>query len=88
MDKHDHILVETVEGNLSSGTRHLNGIYTQLFNRRNHSVAHIFQEGISFLDGVLDFGSIWERRGEARMEYMRFVQAGMKEASPWEEMKA
>jgi REP element-mobilizing transposase RayT len=32
-DNHYHLLVETPDGNLSKGMRHLNGIYTQLVNR-------------------------------------------------------
>jgi hypothetical protein len=29
MSNHYHIVVETVEGNLAQGMRHLNGVYTQ-----------------------------------------------------------
>jgi putative transposase len=43
MDNHYHLLVETVDGNLSLGMRHLNGVYTQAFNRRHHRVGHVFQ---------------------------------------------
>jgi len=43
MDNHYHFVVETVEGNLSKGMRHLNGVYTQYFNRRHNQVGHIFQ---------------------------------------------
>ena len=32
MDNHYHLLVETPEGNLSTGMRQLNGVYTQKFN--------------------------------------------------------
>ncbi len=35
--------METVEGNLSKGMRHLNGLYTQRLNRRHNRVGHIFQ---------------------------------------------
>ena len=38
MDNHYHLLVVTVDGNLSLGMRHLNGVYTQAFNRRHHQV--------------------------------------------------
>lgn len=34
MTNHYHLLVETVDGNLSRGMRQLNGLYTQRFNRR------------------------------------------------------
>ncbi|MGK5061001.1 transposase [Janthinobacterium sp. LB3P112] len=35
MSNHYHLLVETVEANLSQGMRQLNGVYTQHFNRRH-----------------------------------------------------
>jgi len=43
MENHYHLLVETREGNLSSGMRQLNGVYTQVFNRRHKRVGHLFQ---------------------------------------------
>jgi hypothetical protein len=43
MNNHYHIVIETPDGNLSKGMRQLNGVYTQLFNRRHHRVGHIFQ---------------------------------------------
>lgn len=43
MDNHYHIVVETVEGNLAQGMRHLNGVYTQIFNRTHKRVGHVFQ---------------------------------------------
>jgi putative transposase len=43
MDNHYHLLIETPEANLSMGMRHLNGVYTQSFNRKHHRVGHIFQ---------------------------------------------
>ena len=43
MENHYHLLVETREGNLSLGMRQLNGVYTQLFNRRHKRVGHLFQ---------------------------------------------
>jgi putative transposase len=43
MGNHYHLLVETVEANLAQGMRHLNGVYTQYFNRRHHLVGHLFQ---------------------------------------------
>ena len=41
MDNHYHLLVETLKGNLSRGMRHLNGVYTQSFNRRHNRVGHL-----------------------------------------------
>jgi len=43
MDNHYHIVVETIEGNLSKGMRQLNGVYTQKSNRRHQRVGHVFQ---------------------------------------------
>lgn len=43
MTNHYHLVVETVEVNLSAGMRQLNGVYTQTFNRRHHRVGHVFQ---------------------------------------------
>lgn len=43
MTNHYHLLVETVEGNLSVGMRHLNGVYTQAVNRKHRRVGHVFQ---------------------------------------------
>lgn len=43
MTNHYHLLVETVDGNLSMGMRQLNGQYTQRFNRRHSIVGHLFQ---------------------------------------------
>jgi len=43
MDNHYHLLIETPEGNLSMGMRHLNGVYTQSFNRQHQRVGHVFQ---------------------------------------------
>jgi hypothetical protein len=43
MDNHYHLLIETPEGNLSSGMRQINGVYTQAFNRLHRRVGHLFQ---------------------------------------------
>ena len=43
MSNHYHIVVETPEGNLSKGMRHLNGVYTQGVNRSHSRVGHVFQ---------------------------------------------
>ncbi len=43
MTNHYHLLIETVEGNLSRGMRQLNGVYSQEINRRHELVGHLFQ---------------------------------------------
>ena len=34
MPNHYHLLIQTLEGNISRAMRHINGVYTQRFNRR------------------------------------------------------
>lgn len=43
MSNHYHLLIETPRANLSRGMRHLNGVYTQSFNKRHTRAGHIFQ---------------------------------------------
>lgn len=43
MTNHYHLLLETPAGDLSRGMKHLNGVYTQRFNRRHDRVGHVFQ---------------------------------------------
>jgi putative transposase len=43
MTNHYHLLVETEHANLGRGMRHLNGTYTQAFNRAHSRVGHVFQ---------------------------------------------
>jgi len=43
MTNHYHLVVETVEGNLSKGMRQLNGVFTQTSNRRHNRMGHLFQ---------------------------------------------
>lgn len=43
MTNHYHLLVETLDANLSQGMRQLNGGYTQYVNRKHRRVGHLFQ---------------------------------------------
>jgi putative transposase len=43
LDNHYHLIVETLDPNLSLGMRQLNGVYTQSFNRTHQRVGHVFQ---------------------------------------------
>ena len=43
MENHYHLVIETPEGNLSKGMRHLNGVFTQATNRRHGRTGHLFQ---------------------------------------------
>lgn len=43
MGNHFHLVVHTRQANLSRLMRHVNGVYTQDFNRRHRVVGHLFQ---------------------------------------------
>jgi AraC-like DNA-binding protein len=43
MGNHYHLVLYTREANLSRLMRHINGVYTQAFNRRHGQVGHLFQ---------------------------------------------
>jgi len=43
MTNHYHLLIETPRPNLSRGMRHLNGVYTQWFNRKHSRFGHLVQ---------------------------------------------
>lgn len=43
MGNHYHLLLQTLESNLSAAMRHLNGVYTQRFNRRHQRCGHVLQ---------------------------------------------
>lgn len=43
MNNHYHLLIETPVPNLSDGMRHLNGVYSQRFNRKTVRVGHLMQ---------------------------------------------
>ena len=43
MPNHYHAVLETRRANLSRLMRHVNGVYTQRYNRRHDKVGHLFQ---------------------------------------------
>ncbi len=43
MSNHYHLVIETIDPTLSRGMRHINGVYTQTFNRRHRRQGHLFQ---------------------------------------------
>jgi putative transposase len=43
MGNHYHFVLHTRQANLSLLMRHINGVYTQSFNRRHGKVGHLFQ---------------------------------------------
>ena len=43
MSNHYHLLIKTLDPNLSQGMRQINGVYTQKFNFLHKTVGHVFQ---------------------------------------------
>ncbi|MGB1109435.1 MAG: REP-associated tyrosine transposase [Gammaproteobacteria bacterium] len=43
MTNHYHLVIETPDGNLAKGMRHLNGVFTQASNRKYSRSGHLFQ---------------------------------------------
>lgn len=43
MTNHYHLVIRTIDPNLSAGMRYLNGVYTQRSNLRHKRVGHVFQ---------------------------------------------
>ena len=80
MGNHYHIVIETVEGNLSQGMRQLNSLYSQHFNRRHERVGHVFQGR---------YKAILVQKGSYLLELARYialnpVRAGLvTEAGEW-----
>lgn len=64
MDNHYHLLIETPDPNISLGMRHLNGVYTQAFNRHHRRVGHLFQGR---------FTSILVEKGAHLLELCRYI---------------
>lgn len=87
MGNHYHLILETPEGNLSKVMRHLNGVYTQLFNYKHGKVGHLYQGR---------YKGILIERGEHLLEACRYVvlnpvRAGLcstPDAWPWSSYKA
>ncbi len=81
MDNHYHLLIETLDGNLSKGMHHLNGVYTQFFNRKWRRTGHIFQGR---------YKSILVQRDSHLLEVCRYVVLNpvrakmVKSADKWE----
>ncbi len=64
MSNHYHLLVETLDGNLSRGMSQLNGQFTQRFNRRHGVVGHLFQGR---------YKAILVQKGSYLLELARYV---------------
>jgi len=64
MGNHYHFVLHTRQGNLSLLMRHINGIYTQAYNRHHHKVGHLFQGR---------FKAILVDRGAYLLEVCRYV---------------
>ena len=63
MPNHYHLLLHTPEGNLSRVMRHLNGVYTQRYNKKHKRDGHLFRgrykavlvQGEKYLTGVVKY---------------------------------
>lgn len=64
LDNHYHLIIETLDPNLSLGMRQLNGVYTQAFNRAHQRVGHVFQGR---------FKAILVEKGSHLLELCRYV---------------
>jgi len=87
MGNHYHFVLHTGQANLSLLMRHVNGVYTQAFNRRHDKVGHLFQGR---------FKAILVDREAYLLEVCRYVElnpvrAGMVKqpgAWPWSSYRA
>lgn len=76
METHYHLLIQTMEANLSEIMRHLGSVYTQKFNRKHESYGHLFRGR---------YKAILVDRDEYLLEVIRYihlnpVRAGIVEA--------
>jgi hypothetical protein len=137
MSNHYHLIIETPDGNLSSGMRQLNGIFTQASNNRHKRTGHLFQGRYKAIlvdkdayllelaryvvlnpvrAHIVDDASQWlwssyratsgiystpdwlssnyllklfsKQRKTAIERYTQFVNQGLREESPWKNIKA
>ena len=87
MGNHYHFVLHTRQANLSLLMRHINGVYTQSYNRRHNKVGHLFQGR---------FKAILVDRDAYLLEVCRYVElnpvhAGMKRKAqtwPWSSYRA
>jgi REP element-mobilizing transposase RayT len=87
MGNHYHFVLHTRQANLSSLMRHVNGVYTQLFNRRHDKIGHLFQGR---------FKAILVDRDAYLLEVCRYVELNpvrakmvrKPEAWPWSSYRA
>lgn len=87
MGNHYHLLIQTPDGNLSSGMRQLNGVYTQASNRRHQRVGHVFQGRFKAI--LVDSDAYLLEL--ARYVVLNPVRAGMVEGAqdwPWSSCRA
>ncbi|HBA38745.1 MAG TPA: addiction module toxin RelE [Deltaproteobacteria bacterium] len=80
MGNHYHLVIETAEANLSKGMRQLNGVYTQISNRRHRRVGHLFQGRYKAI--LVDRDAYWLEVN--RYVVLNPVRAGMvKQPGDW-----
>lgn len=82
MDNHYHLLVRTPDGNLQRIMRHINGLYTQYFNRTQGRDGALFRGRYKAI--LVDAQSYWERL--SRYVHRNPIEAGLidnLEDYPW-----
>ena len=87
MGNHYHLVIRTRQANLSRLMRHINGVYTQAFNRRHQLAGHLFQGR---------FKAILVDRDNYLLEVCRYVDLNpvrakmveSPEAYPWSSYRA
>jgi putative transposase len=87
MDNHYHLLIQTPDSNLSKGMRQLNGVFTQISNRRHERVGHLFQGRFKAI--LVDSDAYLLEL--ARYIVLNPIRAGMKkkpESWPWSSYRA
>jgi putative transposase len=87
MDNHYHLLIQTPDSNLSKGMRQLNGVFTQISNRRHQRMGHLFQGRFKAI--LVDSDAYLLEL--ARYIVLNPVRAGMKkkpENWPWSSYRA
>lgn len=80
MNTHYHLEAETPEGNISKVMRHINGVFTQRWNRRHRTCGHVFAG--RFKSPLIEDG--FYRRNVMRYIALNPVEAGyVQHAAEW-----
>ena len=92
MSNHYHLLLSTPKANLSRAMRHLNGVYTQRFNRRHKKDGHLFRgrfkailvqedEYLTHLIRYIHLNPMEDPKNYPYSSHKRYLKA--KDETPW-----